>query len=176
MKRCGMNMERCNIQSINETNRNFIVSFMILLLVCIAMSWIESLLYCKVACVKLQRNSVGIQHWLQSADSNIIRYLHYVKNRAEHCIIHFQIKMIGVQEDLLNMFLVSHGLLLLTNLILGLLFFVFLCVRHHPAFKDNYRYLPTAAYNWFYSRGGAQDQVYVEQPKRRRRLGIFGRN
>ena len=87
----------------------------------------------------------------------------------------FQNKMIGVQEDLLNMFLVSHGLLLLTNLILGLLFFVFLCVRHNPAFKDNYRYLPSAAYNWFYSRG-AQDPVYVEQPKRRRRLGIFGRN
>jgi len=82
--------------------------------------------------------------------------------------------MIGVQEDLLNIFLVSHGLLLLTNLILGFLFFLFLCVRHHPAFKDNYRYLPSAAYNWFYSRGGADDQVYVEPPRRKRRLGIFG--
>ena len=80
--------------------------------------------------------------------------------------------MIGIQEDLLNIFLVSHGLLLLTNLILGFLFFLFLCVRHHPAFKDEFRYLPASAYNWFYSRTGA-DQVYEEQPRRRR--GIFGR-
>ena len=83
--------------------------------------------------------------------------------------------MIGVQEDLLNMFLLSHGLLLLTNLLLGLLFVLFLCVRHHPAFKDHYRYLPSALHNWFYSGQGDPSQpAAVEKPKRRRRLGIFG--
>ena len=81
--------------------------------------------------------------------------------------------MIGVQEDLLNVFLVSHGLLLLTNLILGFLFAGCLCLRHHPAFKDDFRYLPTSAYNWLQSRAGNTDPVYVETP-RRRRMGLFG--
>ena len=84
------------------------------------------------------------------------------------------LEMIGVQEDLLNIFLATHGLLLLTNLALGLLFFLFLCVRHHPAFKDHFRYLPAPAYNWL-TRGSSSspEQVQVEPVRRRRRLGWF---
>ena len=80
--------------------------------------------------------------------------------------------MIGVQEDLLNIFLATHGLLLLTNLALALLFSLFLCVRHHPAFKDHFRYLPAPAFNWL-TRGPEPEVVEVEPVRRRRRLGWF---
>ena len=80
--------------------------------------------------------------------------------------------MIGVQEDLLNMFLATHGLLLLTNIALALLFSVFLCVRHHPAFKDKFRYLPASAFTWLYR---PQPELVEVEPvrRRRRRLGWF---
>jgi len=86
--------------------------------------------------------------------------------------------MIGVQEDVLNMFLVTHGLLLITNLALGFLFTIFVCVRHNPAFKTDLR-LPTTS--WFTRqprRVAAPEPVYVEQPRARRRrgLGWFGSN
>ena len=80
----------------------------------------------------------------------------------------YTLEMIGVQEDLLNIFLATHGLLLLTNLGLALLFSMFLCVRHHPAFKDEFRYLPTSAYNWL-NRGAAPEPELKEPVRRRRR-------
>jgi len=80
--------------------------------------------------------------------------------------------MIGVQEDLLNIFLATHGLLLLTNLALGFLFFLFLCVRHHPALKDEFRYLPTFTYNWL-NRGISEEPVQAQPVRRKRRLGWF---
>jgi len=86
------------------------------------------------------------------------------------------VKMIGVQEDVLNMFLLTHGLLLITNLALVLLFTLCVCIRHNPAFKTDLR-LPTTS--WFtrqQRRVPAPEPVYVEQPRvrRRRGLGWFG--
>merc|ERR1712241_1483612 len=82
-----------------------------------------------------------------------------------------EVKMIGVQEDLLNMFLITHGLLLLTNLALALLFSLFLCVRHHPAFKDQFRHLPAFLSSWLTRGDSAPQPLQVEPSRRRRRLG-----
>jgi len=86
--------------------------------------------------------------------------------------------MIGIQEDVLNMFLITHALLLVTNLALALLFSIFVCVRHHPSFKDDLK-MPTTS--WFGRqprRVQAPEPVYVEPPRARRRrgLGWFGTN
>ena len=86
--------------------------------------------------------------------------------------------MIGVQEDVLNMFLLTHGMLLVTNLALAFLFTVFVCVRHNPNFKGDLR-IPTTS--WFgrqARRAPAPEPVYVEPPRTRRRrgLGWFGGN
>ena len=77
--------------------------------------------------------------------------------------------MIGVEEELLNLFLLTHGLLLLSSLCLALLFSVFLCVRHHPAFRDQFRHLPPFLHTWL-DRGDPSPQPLQEVPSRRRRM------
>merc|ERR1712130_187081 len=78
--------------------------------------------------------------------------------------------MIGIQEDVLNMFLVTHFLLLFSNLALVFFFSILICVRNNPNFKSSFS---SEAYSWWNSRQRRPAPVYVnEQP--RRRVGWFG--
>ena len=79
--------------------------------------------------------------------------------------------MIGIQEDVLNMFLVTHFLLLFSNLALVFFFSILICVRNNPNFKSSFS---SEAYSWWNSRQRRQPApAYVsEQP--RRRVGWFG--
>ena len=81
--------------------------------------------------------------------------------------------MIGIQEDVLNMFLITHFLLLFSCGGLVFVFTLLLCLRMNPNFKSS---LPRSG-GWF---GGQarrvqqQQPVYVEEPRQRR--GWFQRN
>merc|ERR1739838_547082 len=81
--------------------------------------------------------------------------------------------LIGIQEDVLNMFLITHFLLLFSCGGLVFVFSLLLCLRMNPNFKSS---LPRSG-GWF---GGQarrvqqQQPVYVEEPRQRR--GWFQRN
>jgi hypothetical protein len=79
--------------------------------------------------------------------------------------------MIGIQEDVLNMFLITHFLLLFSNLALVFIFTVFVCMRNNPNFKSSFS--SDAVSWWTGGRRRAAAPVYVE-PVRRRNGGWFG--
>ena len=61
--------------------------------------------------------------------------------------------MIGIQEDVLNMFLITHFLLLFTNLALVFFFTVLVCVRNNPSFKSSFS---SDAVSWWTTRYNAR--------------------
>ena len=77
--------------------------------------------------------------------------------------------MIGIQEDVLNMFLISHFLILFSVGGLIFAFTLLLCVRMNPQVRQEAR-------GWFLggqARRAQPQPVYVEQP--RQRAGLLGR-
>ena len=77
--------------------------------------------------------------------------------------------MIGIQEDVLNMFLISHFLILFSVGGLIFAFALLLCLRMNPQVRQDAR-------GWFFgglARRVQLQPVYVEQP--RQRTGFFGR-
>ena len=78
-------------------------------------------------------------------------------------------RMIGIQEDVLNMFLITHFLILFSVGGLIFAFTLLLCLRMSPHARHEAR-------GWFFggqSRRVQPQPVYVEQP--RQRAGLFGR-
>jgi len=68
--------------------------------------------------------------------------------------------MIGIQEDMLNMVLVTHFLLLLSNLALVVLFSILVMVRNDPKFRAQLG----RTGGGFFGFGGAGRRVQAPQP------------
>ena len=79
--------------------------------------------------------------------------------------------MIGIQEDVLNMFLVTHFLLLFSNLALVFFFSILICVRNNPNFKSSFS---SEAYSWWNSRQSRRPAPVYQAEQPRRRVGWFG--
>ena len=74
--------------------------------------------------------------------------------------------MIGIQEDVLNMFFICHFLLLFSSLGLAFFFTILICVRNNPNFRSSFA---SDAVSWW--GGGRRRQaqpVFVrDEPSRR---------
>ena len=73
--------------------------------------------------------------------------------------------MIGIQEDVLNMFLITHFLLLFSNLALVFFFTMLVVLRNNPNFKSSFG---QEAVSWWNSR---QRRAPVYAPVRQEASG-----